>query len=308
MKRYLHIRQAFFLILFCLAYPTKAADPDVQDIEDVPTPAELMQLLPEGGADGEILDYWLAEERRRDSGDKQADEQPHPYYIAFKHYVIRREKGDLVFEWGFLNPHTTDVNGDVTYVYEKVVFTKEGRFKSFDGFTRTNERLRYSVSSKIENDKLVITRLPVGEREKQKFKPHVTAVALDDNLAATTRYWMPLIYAYHIRKESLGYRMKTRPYYTSGIRNLAIEDIGTEMVERGGVNKKATVLLTSEQYVRRGKPVDIRRFWKVLESGEVIYSSMQGIGMMELSRSVQRDVLARRFGELRFVQLTSPAE
>lgn len=320
MKSYLHIRLVLLLVkmkhsrllaalfLISLVHPCQAEGPDLEDIENVPTPAELMQLLPEGEADGVILDYWLAEERRRSSNDIKADDQPHPYYIAFKHYVIRREKGELVFEWGFLNPHSTNVDGEVTYVLEKVVFTKEGNFKSFEGFTRTNDRLRYEVSSEIKEDKLVITRLPIGEREKEKFKPHVTSVDLDDNLAATTRYWMPLIYAYHIRKESLGYRMKTRPYYTSSIRTFAIEDIGTEMVEHNGAQKKAHVLLTSEQYKRRGKMVDNRRSWKVLESGEVIYISMREPNLSEQSRSIQKEALMRRFGEQRFIQLTKPIE
>lgn len=215
-----------------------AADEEPVDIEDVPTPTSLPDLLPEGGIEAVNIDYWMT--MRMYEADGRVTGDPSYYY-----WSIKPADGNLVFihRIGFGGANGFD------RVFRSV-YTAEGKLVSYrDVYHRKSGMLRVT-SGKIEGDKLILQTAQGrgGKDPKPVGRPREVPLSKFDEVLPGE--FEPLVLAYHIRRSSLGYGY-TAIYVSENslMIQTRVEDLGVEKAEVDGQTREAHFLRARKIYM-----------------------------------------------------------
>lgn len=271
------------LLLLVIASPAFCDDAAEQglDIEDVPTPLTLPELLPPGGIDAVDIDFCLR---------IQASYKDKPVDIRFMHWIVRPVDGELVF---------TVYNGTAGerkyHRAAKTTFSKEGRLTRFEQVLHEQGRLvSKRVGEPVDEGLLIKTTLYDAAGDIAETDTETRSLeALETSLPSE---WFPLVVAYHLRKGSLGYRFaRTDLHYNFQHAETRIEDVGTEEIELGGKPATARLLLGERTFGREDDRVDAKLHYLVLPNGEMFSMRTLYHGYQFLGHRVDPDRLKDEF-------------
>jgi len=260
-----------------------ADEPAIDNIENVPTPTTLAELLPEDGIDAVDVAYWLTMTMRTDEGRVGQE--------SYYHWSIRPEGDTLVFtyRYGF-----TGVNG--RHVHKRSVYSSRGEMIGYRQVMRFDNGRTHTTAAEFVGDEKVLTTTTSADGELTA-RPKVARVPIEHEQGAVPAEWLPLILAYHLRQGSLGYRYKTiDPVGTSHPTLNRVIDLGTERVEIDGEDRRAHLLALERAQAGNDDNILTRIKMLVTETGEVLSMDSEN-GKYHLTyRRTTADEVAERFG------------
>ncbi len=219
------------LLMVVLTGSVAWAQEEEFDIENVPTPVLLKELLPAGGIDAVDVDYWLCMQMTDADGQVLGNQSYH-------HWSIKPVEGRLVFTYqmGY-----TGVNG--YHKLRRSVYEADGSLVSYqDQMVRSTGSLR-TVTGQVVDDQLVLEtttdveagiQAPADQRRKVPLKVFEEALSPD---------WLPLVLAYHVRRGSLGFGYATVDVSRNNEKiQSAVENLGSEQVQVAGAMVDAHLL------------------------------------------------------------------
>lgn len=269
------------LLLFTFALPAwcETLGPDV-DIENVPTPLTLPELLPPGGIDAVDVDFWMRIEASYDG---------RPMDSRFIHWQIKPVDGQLVFTL-----ESGTAGNSKLHSCAQITYAKTGELTAYRNVSYLHGKKASEVVGTVVDDQLVLKDTTFegnGQSvttETKSLKPFETTVPSE---------WFSLIAAYHIRKGSLGYQFeRTDTAYRFQHADTIIEDVGTEQVEWNGKTYTARMLLGKRTFDKRkaDKP-DSKLQYLVLPNGELMYMRNLYFGYKFLGNRVTKEAIQKEF-------------
>ncbi|MFN3168237.1 MAG: hypothetical protein ACE37H_14340 [Phycisphaeraceae bacterium] len=260
------------------------AEPAILNIEDVPTPTALAELLPEGGVGSVEVDYWLTMTMRNDAG-RVGNES---YY----HWSIKPEGETLVFtyRYGFAGN-----NG--RHVHSRAVYSAKGGLVAYRQVMAFASGLTRTTTAEVGADQTVLTTTTTRDDGREPAPAKVARLPAERESGAVPAEWLPLVFAYHIRKGSLGYRYKTiNPVGQGPPQANRVVDLGVERVEIDGEPRRAHLLALER--AQAGNPQNILTRIKVLvtEAGEVLSMDSASDKYRLVYRRTTAEEAAERFG------------
>lgn len=264
------------------------AEDQPADIENAKTPLTLEQLLPGGSIESVDLDYWTKNQMLTKTGGQTNGRE------TYVHITIKPKDGHLVFS------KTRYFEANTLFkIMTRLEYTADSELQSYQGTTRRGEAIIASVTGQVEQDNLVISRFTHVNSEKPERPKTTTKIPAKEYASAVPSQWLPLVYAYHIRKGHLGYRVVVYDFAESRIaKTMEVMDLGTEDVERDGETVTAHLLSAKIKYGPgpRARRDQLRLL--VLESGQVIWLEQQMPGSQSVGEHVTPQAVQEVFGDI----------
>lgn len=255
-----------------------------EDIEDVPTPGTLAELLPLAGVASVSVDYGLIMTMRSEDGTPAGN-------TSYYHWSIKPQGEQLLFDYhyGFAG-----ING--RHVHSRTVYSAKGEMIAYRQDIRfLNGRTHTTTAEIIDDETVVTTTVTIAEAEKAE-PPKVSRLPAKHERGAVPAEWLPLILAYHIRQGSLGYRFETfNPIGLSDAQVNRVVCLGAEQAQIDGEDRRAH-LLTIER-AQEGNQSNILTRIKMLvsEDGEVLWMDSESGKYRLAYRRTTAEQIAERF-------------
>jgi hypothetical protein len=231
----------FALLLIVITGHVLADDQPIEDIEDVKTPLTLPELLPEGGIDTVNVDYWIETKSLMNGVPRGRN--------SMTHWTIKPEKGQLVFQ---SDMHTVGANN-----YRRIkttVYSSQGKLQSYRYRYYLRGRKMMVTEGEVEDNAVVLKTTRYDSDGNVQDVQQGKTLSLKPYEEAIPSEWQPLVFAYHIRKGSLGYRIDRADISRSNSGDTSLfEDVGSEQVEFDGKQARAHLLVG-----KRDNPADSR--------------------------------------------------
>ncbi len=249
---------AFVLVCWAgLDFPK--ADACEDDIENAKTPLTLPELLPEGGIAAVDFDYWMLTRSKKD-GKPWGSE-------SVTHYTIKADGDRLVFK------NVKQSIGATTYRrVTTTVYTGQGKLVSYEYIYAPRGKKSMQYTGKVENDEFVIEAKRFDSEGNVTNVDRSKTLSLEPYETSLPVEWQPLVFAYHIRQGSLGYRLDRTDISRSNTQDQnQFEDVGIEQVQFNGKTLNAHLLIgnrTSERERRSRQPASLQ--YLVLTTGELM--------------------------------------
>lgn len=223
------------LLIVLLMCPAALAEDVEIDIENAPTPTNLLELLPEGGIDAVDIEAWVVMKATH-------NKMPIPSMDRYSHWSIKPVDGQLVVQLRQCYPEPRR-----SLTVQRYTYTSKGDLVAYHEIRKSRGVLTADMIGKVEGDELVI-------------KPNPKADGLNASLSRERRVPMktfethlpialtPLIRAYHIRMDHLGYHFATVDL-TRNAEKIArtAEDVGTETLQIDGQEVVGHLLMETSQ-------------------------------------------------------------
>lgn len=216
----------FFLaaaLTLCTPLLSSALPADgIEDIEHVPTPTRLPELLPPGGIDAVDIGFWLI--------FATPDEDGAPSDSMYMYWSVEPRLGRLYIEHIY-GSNRGGREGSGFHYRKRLIYSRRGEFLSYTADLQLGAGHRQSITGKLDADQIVLTT--INRRGHTGFKQHVSerSIPVSTFNDAVPVEWMPLVIAYHIRHGSLGYDLTTLEFATGQMGQTRIEDLGTELYQ-----------------------------------------------------------------------------
>lgn len=215
------------IFLLCLVTTSGAsawANDEIEDIEHVPTPTQLADLLPAGGIHAIDIGFWLIWSSPDEQGKKRDS--------LYMNWTIEQRVGLLYVEHIY-GSDRGGRHGAGFHYRKRFKYHPDGTLKSYYADLQLGGGDRQTINGEIRGDALVLAT--VHRDRWLVLKPTTTErmIALSRFDQAVPVEWMPLIIAYHIRRGSLGYEVETMEFATGEIGYTRVEDMGTEVYRYG---------------------------------------------------------------------------
>lgn len=281
MSRLAPILRPLILLTVLLALPAAAEE---VDIENAPTPTNLLALLPEGGIEAVQLDAWAVTEASGPNGRTFTLD----YYT---HWSIKTVDGKLVLEVRQRRPMQRQ-----SLTLQRFTYTAAGDLETYREIRESLGKLTVDMIGRVEGDELVIKPNPKAgimnpnlARERsvpmETFETHVP-IAL-----------MPLVRAYHIRQGHFGYHYATIDLTLSGKKvSCVAEDLGSEKLEIQGKGAVGHLLLEKKSHDQRGKQISTQSQTMALQDGSIVSSQSKNGQYTFVTRHVALEDIRERFG------------
>lgn len=253
------------LLLVLLLCPAAFAEDAEIDIENAPTPTQLLELLPEGGIDAVHIEAWTLTKATR-------EKMPIPTLDKYSHWLVKTVDDRLVVQL-----RQCYIGRRNSLTVQRFTYSSAGEFEAYRETRRSRGQLTADMIGKVEGDQLVIKPNPEAtglnanlSRERsvplETFKTHVPIA------------WLPLVRAYHIRQEHLGYHYATVDLTRSAEKfSRKVEDVGSEVLEIGGKQAIGHLLMETTQREAKAKGSSQAQAtqWQimVLQGGGVVSST-----------------------------------
>ena len=214
-----------------------ALDSELFDIENMPTPTTLAELLPEGGIDQVLFDDWMVTRYTGPNGGGLIAPERLEHRRAFP------EDGRLVFETLTVSD---PVNGNGYRMTRRWVYSADLQLETYEQIMSSAARGDTRQVGTVEGDHFVIRQIEYAQNTEDKEDRAPRSIPLADLEGKILHHWRPLVYAYHLRNGSLGYDVELAHFLSVGSAyTIRIEDVGTQAVEVDGHPQEAHVLVAS---------------------------------------------------------------
>jgi len=258
-----------------------ADEPAIDNIENVPTPTTLAELLPEGGIDAVDVDYWLTMTMKTKAGQVGNE--------CYYHWSIKPEGDTLVFEFRY------GYNGaNARHTHRRTAYSAKGDVVGYREVTRFSNGETRTKTGEVVGDEWVV-KTTVSAIDGEVHASDVSRSPAEREQGTVPAEWLPLILAYHIRNASLGYRYKTtnpvgQPFPEV---NRAV-DLGVEAVQVDGEDRRAHLLAIVREYEPNDHTTRIKML--VTEAGEVLSMDSEADPYRMAYRRTTAEEVAERFG------------
>lgn len=221
-----YCRWIAFCALLLSMMPVRAQDKP-GDHENVTTPTSVLALLPDAGKDS-ASEFWAIEQYVTQNGQA---------YRSYFYWSMRRTDEEIVFE--------TRAGDAAGHHHDRLTYSTKGELLSYQFIEWQGKRGR-TIVGVAQGEQWVATEAQVDLDHRVNRDTDIDRDPLEKMAKDLPIHWAPLVFAYHLRKGSLSYPWKWTTL-TSGKQlikgDLAIEDIGTEVVAYQGDKVEAYVLL-----------------------------------------------------------------
>lgn len=246
------------VVLWAVMLPAAGGGEPFEDIENAKTPTTLTELLPEGGIDAVDIDYLMYTRSLKNGKPRGRDD--------ITHYTVKPVDGLLVFKTDQQSIGVRDSRRTITTSYTakgelvsyQYNYYRHGyKMMVYEGWVQDGELIINTTRFNADGDAVAEFR-----ERRQSLEPYETAIPVQ---------WQPLVFAYHTRQGSLGYRFDRADLSRNNIGDEnRYEDVGTEQIEVDGKKKQAHLLIgkrASERGRRYNEPETLQTL--VLPNGEV---------------------------------------
>ena len=271
---------AVILALLFVASPCPA-DPEAElNVENVPTPLTLAQLLPPGGVEAVQVEFWMRIE---------ASYKDRPMDVRFIHWHVEPIEGQLVFT---MDSGTADSK---LHSSAKTTYSKDGRLTAYSNTSHLKGKKTTEVVGTVADDQLVLKTTKYDADGKASTSTQSKSLAAFESSVPSE--WFSLVAAYHFQKGSLSYSFaRTDTAYHFQHAYTTIEDVGTEQVEWDGQTLNARMLLGDRTFGRtRQDEVDSKLQYLVLPNGELMYMRNLYHGYKFLGYRVTKEAIEQEF-------------
>lgn len=268
------------LALLLIALPCHADPAAELDVENVPTPLTLPELLPPGGIEDVKVEFWMRIE---------ASYKDRPMDVRFIHWHVKPINGQLVFTMD------SGTAGSKLHSSAKTIYSKEGELIAYTNISHLKGKKTSEVIGTIAEGQLILTTTKYDANGKASTSNQTKS--LEPFESSVPSEWFSLVAAYHFRKGSLSYGFaRTDTAYNFQPAFTIIEDVGTEQVEWDGQTLNARMLLGDRTFGRtRHDEVDSKFQYLVLPNGELMYMRNLYHGYKFLGYRVTKEAIEKEF-------------
>jgi hypothetical protein len=215
MKYSTAFRVGFLLLLFACGCPVAAEQ--VDDLEDVQTPTDFGELVPEGVFEKTNIDFYL--QRKDQSGGDEGCLHWTAKPVDDTIVVTQRQASKGFGVWSTL----------------QVVYHREHGLVSFRSKQVFTEKMQWVLEGKVVGDELVVTKIRTN-----KDSMETSRIPMKDLVGKLHSACEPLVFAYHVRKESLDFTANVTDF-DQYKKSKSFENLGTEEIKFGNEKVKTHV-------------------------------------------------------------------
>jgi hypothetical protein len=268
------------LALLLIALPSLGEAEVETDVEDVPTPLVLAELLPPGGVEAVDVDFWIRIEASYK--DRHID-------VRFMRWNIQPVEGQLVFTV------QTGTAKSKLYNSAKTTYTKEGELVGYEKVSYLGGKKTGAIAGSVEDGQLILKTTSYGAEGQATTGTDTKSLEAFETTVPSE--WFSLIAAYHFRKGSLSYSFaRTDTAYHFQHADTDLEDVGTEEVQWEGKAYSARMLIGDRTFGKGKKDnPDSKLQYLVLPNGELMYTRNLYHGYKFLGYRVSKEAIEKEF-------------
>jgi predicted GNAT family N-acyltransferase len=275
----MHFRLLLTSLTLLLATLPCLGEPEV-DVEDVPTPLSLPDLLPPEGLEAVDAEFWMR--ITASYKDRHID-------YRFIHWHIRHVDGQLVCT---LESGRSEIK---QHSIATMTYSKEGKLTAYRNVSHNQGQKTSDVIGEVVDNELILKTTNYRGEQKTTESEKKSLDVFEKTLPSE---WFTIVAAYHIRKGSLSYSFsRSDTAFNFQHAETTIEDVGTEEVQWDGKTYTGHMLLGERTFGsnRQKTNPDSKLQYLLLPNGEMMYMRNLYHGYKFLGYRVTKEDIAKEF-------------